>query len=441
MCNMILSRTLKVFLLELLLLTFVLSCTFEPEEKFFNDVKEVTPSAIIDLTDYNEKDTIVLLQPTTFKYVVAISEPSTVQEVQVVLNSTPMVSSYTPDGQFVLSQEVIPLGIHQLTIQFQAKSNSGSLADNVGAENFQVWRSWVLKVVVFDDDPPAAPELKIGEKDGRLRLDWTPYAKDNFISYKLKVIYPYQREIAFDDPLATYWVDSSFLWGRPPIELTVTNRYGSATTSVAINEPQKFSLTYTARDSIAQLKWKPSRFYNAFGSVVITENQTLRQTITSASDSTLTLKLNEVLWGKSESVMLQVFPKDQRRDPYESREFLNNTTPVELLRGRPTLYYQDGIKQVVGYSQSTSLVYFYDDQLGVTDSVTVYTSALAVPFSGNYAYYVNNNSVVRWNLATNEKVHSNDNANYVIEPLSIQGLRMDLHHTFPLIIGIPGIFV
>ena len=260
MCNMVLSRTLKVILLELLLVTCVLSCTFEPEEKFFNDVKEVTPSAIIDLTDYNEEDTIVLLQPTTFKYVVAISEPSTVQEVQVVLNSTPMVSSYTPDGQFVLSQEVIPLGIHQLTIQFQAKSNSRSLADNVGAENFHVWRSWVLKVVAFDDDPPAAPELKIGEKDGRLRLDWTPYAKDNFISYKLKVIYPYQREIAFDDPLATYWVDSSFLWGQAAFELTVTNRYGSATTSVAINEPQKFSLTYTARDSTAQLKWKPSRF-------------------------------------------------------------------------------------------------------------------------------------------------------------------------------------
>jgi hypothetical protein len=169
------------------------------------------------------------------------------------------------------------------------------------------------------------------------------------------------------------------------------------------------------------LNWKPSRFSKAFDNAVITENNTQRQTITLASDSTLTLKLNEVLWGRGESVMLQVFPKNKQRERFESRVYIYDVVPVPLLRGRPTLYYQDGIQKVVGYSQNTSLFYFYDAQLKVTDSSTVYTSAFAVPYSGNYVFYVNNNAIVRWNLATSERIYSNDNSGFIIEPISLNG--------------------
>ena len=420
MC-MIINRTLKVVLPQLLLFIVLLGCTFEPEEEFFKEVKEVTPSPIINLTDYNEEDTIVMLQPTIFKYMVAINEPSTLQEIQIVLDSTAIHSTFTVFGEFTLSQSSIALGIHKLTIQFTAKSNSGSLADKVGYEYFQVWKTWVLKVERFDNDPPEAPEVRINEKDGFLRLDWTQYPKENFVGYKLRVLAPYQREIVFNDRLSTYWVDSSFLWGSAAYELTVTNIFGSNATTVGLTEPQKLTLTYNKNDSTALVKWKPSRFYSVFGSAVITENQTVRQTITNSADSTLTLKLNEVLWGRGESVMLQIFPKNSQLASYESREFLYNHIPVNRLLSRPTLYYKDGIKQVVGYSRSTSLFYLFDDQMRVTDSAAIYSSAVSVPYGGNYAYYVNNNAAVRWNLATNEKVYTNDNANFVIEPLSISG--------------------
>jgi hypothetical protein len=216
-------------------------------------------------------------------------------------------------------------------------------------------------------------------------------------------------------------VDSSFLWGSASYELTVTNTYGSNSTTVGVTEPQQLTLLYNKDDSTAVVKWKPSRFYGAFGSAIITENQTVRHTTTNGSDSTLTFKLNEVLWGRGESVMLQVFPKKSQLTPFESREYLYNHLSLKRHLSRPRFYYQDGIKQVVGYSKSAALFYFFDDQLQVTDSVAVHASAVSVPYGGNYVYYVNNNAVVRWNLSTNEKVFTNDEANFVIEPLSISG--------------------
>lgn len=85
-----------------------------------------------------------------------------------------------------------------MTIQFIAKSNSGSLADKAGSEYFQVWKTWVLKVERFDDDPPDVPEVRISEVDGFLRIDWTQYPKKNFVGYRLKVLAPYQKEIMFN---------------------------------------------------------------------------------------------------------------------------------------------------------------------------------------------------------------------------------------------------
>ncbi|HTE32234.1 MAG TPA: hypothetical protein VK666_17760, partial [Chryseolinea sp.] len=232
------------------------ACTFAPSEEYFKEIEQVSAMAYIDLSTYNETDTILLDHPTTFNFNVDISNPSTLEQVEIILDSKPSFSSYTPRGDFTLSPLNIPPGLHQLTIQFKAKSNSGSLADNVGAEYFQVWKTWVLKVVKYDIDPPQVPDLKITETDGRLRLDWTPYTKKNFISYTLKLSFPQEHEIVFTDPLTTHWVDSSFLWGSATFALTVSNTFGTASNNTRIDEPQTLTVTYDATDTTASLKWK-----------------------------------------------------------------------------------------------------------------------------------------------------------------------------------------
>jgi len=109
MC-VIIKQTPKVVLTHLLLFFAVLGCTFEPQEEFFNEVKQVTPSAIVDLTDYNEEDTIVMLQPTKFKYMAAISKPSALQELQILVDSDMIVSTPAISGEFTLSQSLYPSG-------------------------------------------------------------------------------------------------------------------------------------------------------------------------------------------------------------------------------------------------------------------------------------------------------------------------------------------
>lgn len=426
------SRSVSSSFTKLLIFAglFLLGCAYEPSEEFFNEVKSIEPLFSIDLSEYNDRDTILLEQPTTFNFNVDISHPSTIQIAEVLLDSKPIVASYSGTGVFTLSQSYIAIGTHLLTIQFKAKSNSGSLADKLDAETFQIWRSWVLKVVRYDNDPPPTPELNITEMNGRLRLDWTRFTKKNFISYKLTVSGTPNREIVFNDSLSTFWVDSSFLWGSASYQLAVINAFGSAVSNNAyINEQQKFTLTYNSSDSTALLKWKPSRFSNAFKSVVITENQTQRATISNASDSTFTLKLNEVLWGRSESVMLQVFPKDQTQAIFESREFFNPVT-TSRINGTPTLYYQSG--KVIGHSTQYDLVYFYDDQMKVTDSVRVFSPVIAVPYSGNFVYYVSGNQLVRWNVVTGNKIYFNDWSGFFIEPHSIHGSSNGLVSYFSL---------
>jgi hypothetical protein len=430
------SRTVSSSFSKLLIFAglFLLGCAYEPSEEFFNEVKSIEPLFSIDLSEYNDRDTILLEQPTTFGFNVDISHPSTIQIVEVLLDSKPLIASYSGTGVFTLSQSDIALGHHLLTIQFMAKSNSGSLADKLDAENFQIWRSWVLNVVRYDNDPPPTPELNITEMNGRLRLDWTRFTKKNFISYKLSVSGSPNREIVFNDSLSTFWVDSSFLWGSASYELTVTNAFGSASSNAYINEEQKFTLIYNSSDSTAFLKWKPSRFYNAFKNVVITENQTPRETISSASDSTFTLKLKEVLWGRSESVMLQVLPKDPQQNVFESREFFNPVTNSRI-NGVPTLYYQSG--RVIGHSSQYGLVYFYDDEMNVTDSVGVFSPVIAVPYSGNYVYYVDGNRIVRWNVVTDNKTYFNDQSGFIIEPHSIHGSSNGLASYFSLNTQVP----
>src|SRR5688572_10818666 len=108
------SRSVSSSFTKLLIFAglLLLGCAYEPSEEFFNEVKSIEPLASIDLSEYNDRDTILLEQPTTFNFNVDISHPSRIQIAEVLLDSKPIVASYSGTGVFTLSQSYITLGNH-----------------------------------------------------------------------------------------------------------------------------------------------------------------------------------------------------------------------------------------------------------------------------------------------------------------------------------------
>ena len=118
--------------------------------------------------------------------------------------------------------------------------------------------------------------------------------------------------------------------------------------------------------------------------------------------------------------MLQVFPKYQGQNIFEERGYPNIVRPSRL-RGHPKLSFQSGIGKVVGHSILEGLLYFYDDEMQVADSARVDARKVAVPYSGSFVYYVNDNTIVRWNLVTGEKKSNAENPDFIIEPGWLHG--------------------
>jgi hypothetical protein len=291
----------------------VTSCTFSPDEKFFNDLKVTTPSYSISLNGYNNLDTIRIYSNKQFEYNI-VASTGKIEKVNILIDNKVVTTLNTSVGKFELFYPYLKTGTFELKVEFQSPSGTGSLAERVGAEKYVEWRKWTL---VIDVDPPKKPNIEFTNSNGFLTLNWEKYSKPNFLRYTLE-----RREgsnskyIVIKDPKKNTWVDSTFVGGyRNSIEysLGVETSLGSSGSVWSDRFYKNFNLnakiSFSQLDSIATIDFTPCPYYGALKEYVLVENSTINIRWTDNDVSTITSKLSTIVFNKLTKVGLRLVPK------------------------------------------------------------------------------------------------------------------------------------
>lgn len=392
------------FSIGLLYLLILSACTFNnPEEKYFEEVKQNLPKATISLADFIDKDTIYLFQATNLNY--NISAPNLpITQVGVLVGANPIFSSSTLTGSFSIDGALLKTGNFELKIQIKSNSGTGSLADKNGLETVEIWKKWIL---VIDVEPPPTPTIQVLKENGFLKIGWTPFTKKNFKNYILTVTEgSFYKDYTITNPHQSFFIDSAYVGGAKVSYYVriFTNLHSSFSSLKEVNYPQSLSSTYSAKDSTVILKWRKSNFEGTFKNVVIMENSTIRKVITDPRDTSFTLTLKEVLFGRKSTITLSINRKYFSAS--NSLSFIkiitiDNPTGANQIKRYQNLYYSKSMDKIIGFNQGIPILRIYNKSMNVVDSISI-NGGFSIPYPGTYVYYIINGGIAQQNLITKE---------------------------------------
>lgn len=388
--------SMKVHTILFLVLTLFTGCTFTPEDVYFKELDQEPGLATINLNETSE-EVISIYQPTTFTYEVFITK-GLISEVQVLLNNEVISTSQSTSGTITLDWIDLKTGTQELKIQFLTTSGTGSLADKLGSEYLQVWRTWTLNI---DVDPPAKPQLFTGTENGFFKISWDAYTKPNFTGYSVEAVdfSGLRRSVTINDPAKNYWIDSSYTGGyATTYHVNVSNLAGNITSTQNMTEMQSLTAAYSGVDSTVELRWKKVKYPGALKRYAFYVNDVLVNAISLHSDTVYRHKFENVRFG--ESVRLDFKVEAQYPSYREYSENYINYNPLEApqLPGNPILYWHAGTQQLIAKRDDGKAYVYSPDLLNFTSYT--FSDDIAVPASGPYFYYILGSSIHQVNILT-----------------------------------------
>lgn len=379
-----------------LALTLITGCTFTPEDVYFKELDQEPGIASINLNE-TSADVIAIYQPTTFTYEVFITK-GLISEVQVLLNNEVISTSQSTSGTITLDWIDLKTGTQELKIQFLTTSGTGSLADKLGGEYLQVWRTWTLNI---DVDPPAKPQLSTAVENGFFKLSWDAYTKPNFTGYSIEAsdASGRRRSVVLQDPSANFWIDSSYTGGyATTYHVNVSNLAGNITSTLNLSDLQALTSEYSAMDSTVVLRWRKVKYPGALKRYAFYINDVLVNSISLHSDTVYRHKFDNVLFG---GIVRLDFKVEAQYPSYrEYSENYINYNPLEApqLSGNPILYWHAGTQQLIA-KRDDEKAYVYSPDMQSFTSYT-FSDDIAVPASGPYFYYISGFFIHQVNLLT-----------------------------------------
>lgn len=228
-------------------------CRYSPSETFYNNINppgnHVASISLDTLTDAYH-----LIVPTTFAY--AIGSTITPTGITVNVGSQVLFSSSYRSGVFMLDPEDFVNGSHQITLISIFPTNTGSLAEMMGAEQYKVEKTFTI---IVDKVPPVIgiqPTASL--QDGILKLEWNAPGKTNFHYWIKRKNLSSFGEIVYKiyDPTVTTFTDISYL-GEGNIEYTidmVSSSFTVAGIPVMFNE-KLVDATFSQTGNIITATW------------------------------------------------------------------------------------------------------------------------------------------------------------------------------------------
>lgn len=197
---------------------FLLSnCEYELTELNFKDIEPPPASRSIDIGWISTDDTIKIFQATNLNFnfdtdgLGVLLAEMTLQDRRWEFSSRSGSVDIDPDN--------FDNGLFKLSLTMYLQSGSGSLADKLGAEGYQITKEW--NILIDDRNVTNTPPIKSINDDGYLVINWPECRSDNFIGYEIS----YGSQIHFEVDTITersqnYLVDSLYIGGRYSFRVT-----------------------------------------------------------------------------------------------------------------------------------------------------------------------------------------------------------------------------
>ncbi|HZY77899.1 MAG TPA: hypothetical protein VFE50_00155 [Cyclobacteriaceae bacterium] len=382
-------------------------CWYQPMEEYENPIEPISANKFkISLNDINNTDTIKLLGPTTFSYVLSGSTSGNTK-AKVTLGTRQLASTADPpNGAFEIRGTDLKTGVYDLKVEITTGSGSGSLADSRGEERVTVLGQWVVMIFV---DLPSQPVFTQSVVNGYQVISWAPYTGKYFTSYKLETSYNSKpgKTLMFTNKSIASWTDSTFSGNTAArYTLTITNQVGSATGSLPVaRDAITLTTSFSQGDSIATIEFNTPKYPPAISHYVVLEGDVERMQISDISQATASFKLNDVGYGYTPTIKLRRIPKPAGQETTETSKQVVVTIPTKKLHlPIQELFFNEDLNAFYGYRDLGSvgqLVSYDSSTFAARDSVEIFdTPSIDIPYKGQNAYFLRSGQIVQLNLIT-----------------------------------------
>jgi len=191
---------------------FLSACEYISEKEFISEIEPPLPFVEIDINLSPQGDTLELFESTKIRYnFQSDGRPFYAGKITIGVQVFEISEGV---GEIDLNPVDFTPGYHELKAELLFKSGTGSIADQLDAELYQIERQWILVA-----DHREAPMLSLSyykNEDGFLAITWDSCTQFNFGYYELIRDSPWTpRSLAvISDPGVTTAIDSCHVGGE-----------------------------------------------------------------------------------------------------------------------------------------------------------------------------------------------------------------------------------
>ncbi len=265
MKEMIGHKNFRYYLILLLVTLFIGSCSYESDDYYSPPVNLNPKSPDIQIVTLNlAADSVFIYwdKEVVFDFK---TDDQKIHGVKFILDGKEYYTTYNNSGVFSFTYFMLSHGIHRLVVEVYTETGSGSLADELGYEQFVFSKEWVVEVYrnIYN-------ELISYPENGFLKLAWPPYKSSDFVEYKIT---RGGSAAGFEvgRTTNTSFIDSSYIGEGEMYYIEVIRANEAAvqwgTIPVHSGKPR---LNFSAsRENEYKLHWTKTKYYNAVEAIEI----------------------------------------------------------------------------------------------------------------------------------------------------------------------------
>ncbi len=268
------KKSVCLAVLGLILTIGATSCgifDYQPDSENYHYVQQ-PDSIMVRFGVHSLNDTLRFWDDITLQYDLITSPPKPILRIEAQIDGQPVnvyTSEFTGRRFIEIAAKTVSRGLHYLKLNIYLKTNSGSLADNLGMEGYLLSKEYPF----YYDDRYFSGEitLQTAFNDDHLPfLEWSPYPYFNFQEYKIIRTYT-SKSVSLGtstlvDTIAIIknrsrhaFIDSTYFGGQVRYYVVTAARgteYKSAESSIG-QVPEQLLTFENTEDGAARISWPP----------------------------------------------------------------------------------------------------------------------------------------------------------------------------------------
>lgn len=355
----------KIYLYSLILILLILqSCTFKLKDEKFVTLDSTGKIPDIQINLNLAADTIYILEDQTITFAYAPNGDQ-INWARFLVNGEYSDVQKDQSGNIKLTRSftVSPKAAYPLELQIFTKSQTGSIAEAVGAEGYLLSRKWtIVTLSIAQLSPRITKDYFI---DGSFKFEWEKYKGPGFMNYKIYKTLMYSQKGKFllatiNSREQTSYIDSTYC-GDASLYLIVTNdKYQAYFEYLKSGPIPILTVENKANDEIL-LKWsKPPYYKNMKGyRISYTDNVGIEQQIAEIDDPTIeSFNFTNPLFAYNYQIYLTPLGKIDNNYSISNRIYLSTSAYASI--GLPFPTFENAL------SGQGSMIYLIDSKQQIT---------------------------------------------------------------------------